>query len=44
MTAVAFYNLGVEYEYIHDVNEAVNAMSSAMTVAKFHLGSKNEFT
>lgn len=39
--AVAFYNMGVEYEYLHDLNEAMNAINQASTIAKLHLGKDN---
>jgi len=38
MLTVAYYNLGVEYEFIGDVNEAIHAITEALTVAKSHLG------
>lgn len=36
--AVSFYNMGVEYEYLQDLNEAMNAINQASTIAKLHLG------
>lgn len=41
MLTVAYYNLGVEYEFIGDVNEAIHSITEAMSVAKSHLGQSN---
>jgi len=38
MLTVAYYNLGVEYEFIGDINEAIHSITEAMGVAKSHLG------
>ena len=33
--------MGVEYEYLQDLNEAMNAINQASTIAKLHLGKDN---
>ena len=44
MLAVAYYNIGVEYEHLSDVNEAINYFTQALSVAKIHIGSSNPLT
>ena len=39
MLAVAHYNLGIEYEHVKNINEAINAMNNAFVVSNEHLGS-----
>ncbi len=30
MLSVAFYNMGVEYEYTNEINESMNAVNNAL--------------
>lgn len=44
MTVVAYYNMGVEYEYLNQLNEAIHSINEASTVAKLHLGKEHYLT
>lgn len=44
MMAVAYYNKGVEYEYLNDLNEAISSINEALTIAKLHLGKQHYLT
>ena len=44
MLAVAYYNLGIEYEHIKNINEAITSMNHAFKVSNEHLGSQNPLT
>jgi len=41
MLTVAYYNLGVEYEFIGDLNEAIHSITQAITISKNHLGTNH---
>lgn len=41
MLTVAYYNLGVEYEFIADLNEAIHSITQAISIAKTHLGTQH---
>ena len=44
MKAVAYYNLGVEYEHMTNLNEAITYLNKAQTIGRYQIGKNNDLT